>query len=110
MIPLRDVAAQAHLLGASQVVACLKIINDVLRELRADADAVLCAVDEEERCYVAAETQASIMEIWQTIVAAHASGNAIRPSTPSCAPPYAIEPAAPKLVRLDQTDDERAAG
>jgi hypothetical protein len=76
------------------VISCLKIINEALQQLRGDDDALLCAVDEEERCYVAAATQTCIQEIWQAIVAAHAHAFVATPIKASAAPPYAVGPVA----------------
>ena len=90
---LHDVAARAHLRSVQQVIACARIVNEALQQLRGDTDALLCAIDDEERCYVALETQAHIQEVWQAIVAAHTRAFAARPVRTSAAPPYAVAPA-----------------
>lgn len=108
MTHLSDIADRTHLQGASQVVACLKIINEALQELRNDADVVLCAVDDEERCYVALETQSSIRRMWQAIVAArvHAIA-ATKAMPPTCAPPYSVEVTqSSQAAPQDQTQDQ----
>jgi len=95
MASLADIAEHAHLQRVSQVVACLKIINDALQELRSDNDALLCAADEEERCYVSSTTQEAIHDVWREMVAAQAreapkAVAQVRAVAPSCAPPYSI--------------------
>ena len=95
MFRLRDIAVHAHLQGASQVLACLKILNQALQELRSDSDALLCAVDEEERCYIGAETQAAIREVWRAFVAAHEQMIPLKPIGTTAAPPYSTQTAAP---------------
>jgi len=90
---LHEVAARAHLRSPQQVIACVRILNEALQQLRSDGDALLCAVDDEERCYVALETQAHIQEVWQAIVAAHTQTLA-KPIRTSAAPPYAVAPAS----------------
>jgi hypothetical protein len=95
MFRLRDIAVHAHLQGASQVLACLKILNQALQELRSDSDALLCAVDEEERCYIGAETQAAIREVWRAFVAAHEQMIPLKSIATTAAPPYSTQTAAP---------------
>jgi hypothetical protein len=94
MFRLRDIAVHAHL-QASQVAASLKILNDALQELRSVRDVLLCAVDDEERCYIGAGTQVAIREVWQAFVAAHEQMTPVKPIAPSASPPYAIQPSSP---------------
>jgi hypothetical protein len=91
MFRLRDIAVHAHLQN-SQVAASLKILNDALQELRSDRDALLCAVDDEERCYIGAETQTAIREVWQAFVAAHERMIPVKPIAPTVSPPYSTQP------------------
>lgn len=93
MTTLHEISARAHLQAAPQVIACLRIINEALQQIRGDQDALLCSVDEEERCYIAFETQAHIQEVWQAILAAHEHAFASKPIETSCAPPYMVAPA-----------------
>jgi hypothetical protein len=95
MFRLRDIAIHAHLQGASQVLACLKILNQALQELRSNSDVLLCAVDEEQRCYIGPETQAAIREVWRAFVAAHEQMIPPRSITTTAAPPYAIQASTP---------------
>lgn len=95
MFRLRDIAVHAHLQGASQVVACLRILNEALQELRSDSEALFCAVDEEERCYIGTATQAAIREVWRAFVAAHEQTIPSKPITTTASPPYSIQTTAP---------------
>jgi hypothetical protein len=94
MFHLRDIAIHAHLQGG-QVAECLKLLNEALQELRSDRHVLLCAVDDEERCYISAETQAAIREVWRAFVAAHEQMIPVKPIMPSASPPYSIQPSAP---------------
>lgn len=94
MFRLRDIAVHAHLQGASQVVACVKILNQALQELRSDSDALVCAVDEEERCYIGAATQAAIREVWRAFVAAHEQ-TPVKSITTTASPPYSAQVSVP---------------
>ena len=69
---LPDILRHTRLQSVDQVVECLEVITDVLRRLRGDQQAMLCAVDRDGRCYVAEETAANILALWQDIVAAGA--------------------------------------
>jgi hypothetical protein len=110
MFRLRDIAAHAHLQSASQVGACAKILNEALQELRGDNDVLMCAVDDEERCYIGAETQAGIREVWRALVAAHEQMIAARPIAPTAAPPYAIQtPTPPQETLQDKPQDQNNA-
>lgn len=111
MSPLQAIATRAHLQAAPQVITCLKIINEALQQFRGNDDALLCAVDEEARCYVAAETQTHIQEMWRAIVAAHADASAARPIRATSAPPYTVGP-VPQLAdgAPDQTSEQLKAG
>lgn len=87
MRELAEIAQHARLEGVPQVIACLKIINDACRNIRGDEHGLLCAVDEEERCYVTSATSQLIRDLWQSFVA-------LTPQAPehlSCAPPYAVD-------------------
>lgn len=69
---LADILRHTRLQGTEQVVECLEVITEVLRRVRGDQDAMLCAVDRDGRCYVAEETAANILALWQEIVASRA--------------------------------------
>lgn len=69
---LTDILRHTRLQSVDQVVECLDVISDVLRRLRGDDNAMLCAVDRDGRCYVAEETAANILALWRDIVAARA--------------------------------------
>ena len=82
---LADILRHTRLQSADQVVECLELLTDALRRVRQDSDAMLCAVDRQGRCYVAEETAANILALWQDIVAARAL-------QPSAAAPASVVP------------------
>jgi len=111
MTTVHEIANHAHLQAAPQVLTCLKIINEALQQLKRDDDALLCAVDDEERCYVAAATQAHIQEVWQAVVTAHSHAFAGKPVSTTCAPPYAVGPVSvPPEVAQGQVDEQVETG
>jgi hypothetical protein len=83
---MADILRNTRLDSADQVLECLEMITEALRRLRQDDDAMLCAVDRQGRCYVAEQTAANILALWQDIVATRA----LQP-----APPPAVAPAVP---------------
>ena len=98
MASLAEISDRAHLQCASQVVACLKILNEGVQELRNDEDALLCAIDEEGRCYVATATRNGIHDIWRAMVSAQArdaskaAAQVRMAASATCAPPYSVAP------------------
>lgn len=80
---LADILRHTRLQTVDQVVECLEVITDVLRRIRRDGDAMLCAVDAEGRCYIAEETAANILALWRDIVAARALQPAESPDAPA---------------------------
>ncbi len=69
---MADLLRHTRLGSADQAVECLEVISDVLRRVRSDPEAMLCAVDRQGTCYVAEETAANIFALWQDVVAARA--------------------------------------
>lgn len=69
---LAEMLRHTRLESVSQVAECLDVINDALRQVRHDPQAMLCAVDREGRCFVAEATSRAVLTLWQGIVAAHA--------------------------------------
>jgi hypothetical protein len=64
---LVDILRHVRLQTLQEVQGCLQIINDAFRRVRADADAVLVALDDRGYCYVAEETQRSIAALWKEV-------------------------------------------
>ncbi|MDQ0391145.1 hypothetical protein [Labrys monachus] len=59
----------ARLQGPDQLAACLQVIDNVVRQLRNDPAAVLCAIDPRGYCIVASQTQQSIANVWMQLLA-----------------------------------------
>ena len=62
---------KTRLQNVAQVVACLEIINAAFGRVRGDATGTFCAFDHDGHCFIAPETQQSIMHLWQKLVASH---------------------------------------
>ncbi len=70
---LTDMQRHARLANAEQVKACLHVINDALRRVRNDDSAVFYGLDDRGYCFIAAETQRAIAQVWQQLVAERAA-------------------------------------
>lgn len=68
---LLDIAHHTRLQNIAQVIACLDIINQALCRIRGDVNARFCAFDEEGHCFIAQDTQQSILRLWQSVIANH---------------------------------------
>jgi len=66
---LADILRHTRLESVAQVIECLEVINDALRHVRRDPEALICAVDRDGRCFVAEATSRAILALWQGIVA-----------------------------------------
>lgn len=102
---LADILRHTRLQTTDQVVECLEMITEALRRVRNDDDAMLCAVDPQGRCYVAEQTAANILALWQDIVAARA----LQPAAPTAgadqpAPAFRIS-SAPDIAPLAAEHD-----
>jgi hypothetical protein len=68
---LIDMLNHTKLESIEQVVTCLEAINQALARVQHDANAKFCGFDGEGHCFIAPETQASIAQLWQSVIAAH---------------------------------------
>ncbi|MES2195704.1 MAG: hypothetical protein V4517_14900 [Pseudomonadota bacterium] len=66
---LLDIAHHARLQNVGQVIACLDIINKAFSRVCGDPEAVFCGFDREGHCFIALETQQSIVKVWRQVVA-----------------------------------------
>jgi hypothetical protein len=66
---LLDIAHHTRLANVAQVVACLDIINQAFSRVCGDATAKFCGFDREGHCFIAMETQQSILHLWQKVIA-----------------------------------------
>lgn len=65
---LVDIVNHTRLQNVGQVLACLRLINEVLRDVRCDPDATLYAIDQHGDCFIAAQTQEAILRVWLQVV------------------------------------------
>ena len=83
---LAEMLRHTRLESAAQVVQCLDVINDALRHVRQDPDALICAVDRDGRCFASEVTSHSVLTLWQGIVASRALQMPAKPESTSPAP------------------------
>ena len=65
---LLDIANHTRL-QVAQVMACLGIINEALCRVQRDSTARFCAFDQEGYCFIALQTQQSILHLWEEMIA-----------------------------------------
>jgi hypothetical protein len=68
---LTDVLHHTKLENIEEVMGCLEAINQALARVRHDTSTKFCDFDSEGHCFIASETQASIGQLWQSVIAAH---------------------------------------
>jgi hypothetical protein len=77
---LIDILHHSRLQNVGQVMTCLDAINQALTTLRGDAGARFCVFDNEGHCFVAPQTQQSILHLWQGVIASRqAAADGISP-------------------------------
>ncbi|MEJ0016149.1 MAG: hypothetical protein WDN25_06215 [Acetobacteraceae bacterium] len=69
---IAEMQRHARLQAPQQVVQCLDLLTQALRQVRGDANAAFCAMDNQGHCLVAETTMRSILRLWQEIVAQRA--------------------------------------
>lgn len=77
---LAEIQRHTRLSAVEQVLAALDVINDALRRLRGDPDAMLAVPDPSGVCFVADATSVNVLRLWQDIVAARALPSAADPA------------------------------
>ncbi|MFZ0837107.1 MAG: hypothetical protein WAM77_06625 [Xanthobacteraceae bacterium] len=65
---LADMLHHTRLQNLDQIINCLRVINEAVQQVRSDPDATLYALDRYGDCYVAAQTQQSILRLWLQVV------------------------------------------
>ena len=70
------------------MLEALELINQALRRVRRDPEALLCAFDRDGRCYVSEATSRAVLTLWRGIVAEHALGTQQAAAADSPAPAY----------------------
>lgn len=66
---LVDILRHTRLQSIEQVIGCLDAINQALCRVRGDTDIVFYGLDGQGFCFIAAQTQRSILQLWQQLVA-----------------------------------------
>lgn len=105
---LLDIAHHTRLPDASQVVACLDLINQTFSNVCGDETAKFCGFDREGHCFIALQTQQNILRLWQKVIASQQlglDGQRQAASTPS-AP---VTPGPQSQAAPQQTFDGREA-
>jgi hypothetical protein len=95
---LTDILRHARLQTLEQLAACLEAINAAVRSVRADEGATLYGMDQQGYCFIADETQRSILRVWQQLVMERGlmmPGPAPKQTTPRPVPIAATAPASP---------------
>jgi hypothetical protein len=84
---LLDILHHTRLQNVGQVIACLDAINEAFAKVRPDASERFCVFDNEGHCFIAPQTQQSILQLWQDLLARQhaASGEGISPVPPASA-------------------------
>jgi hypothetical protein len=66
---LIDILHQTRLENIEQVMECVELINEALAKVRQDGNVKFCDFDSEGHCFVTPETQASIAQLWRSLLA-----------------------------------------
>jgi hypothetical protein len=67
---LTDILRHTRLQTLEQVIACLDTISEAARRVRGVSDAPFYGLDNRGHCFISAQTQRSILHVWQQIIAA----------------------------------------
>jgi hypothetical protein len=99
---LVDILRHTRLQSIEQVIGCLDAINQAICRVRGDADIVFYGLDGQGFCFIAAQTQRSILRLWQQLVADPdlARGALGQPSEPSMVPPLGQKAERPGMPGL----------
>jgi hypothetical protein len=71
-----DILKHTRLQTVEQVIACLDTISAAVRRVRRDSSPTFYGLDSGGHCFISAQTQRSILQVWQQVIAArnlHAS-------------------------------------
>ena len=99
---LGDIQRGSRLHSPQQVIECLDILAQAVRQAKGDAEAAFYGLDNQGHCLIAESTMRSILRLWQEIVAQHqlqADAPAGPVAEPGTAPP-APDGAAPQSYRM----------
>jgi hypothetical protein len=65
---LVDILHHARLQYIEQVISCLDLITEALRQVRGVADATFYGLDDDGHCFIAAQTQQNIFRLWRDVI------------------------------------------
>lgn len=88
-----DIVRHARLETVEQVIACLDTISAAVRRVRGDSGAAFYGLDSGGHCFISAQTQRSILQLWQQVIAARRldastiHGSGVPSAEPGMAPP-----------------------
>jgi hypothetical protein len=88
-----DILRHTRLQAVEQVIACLDTISAAVRRVRGDSSAAFYGLDNGGHCFISAQTQRSILQIWQQVIAARnldastVDGSTVSSAEPGMAPP-----------------------
>jgi len=98
---LTDILRHTRLQALEQVIACLDAISAAARRIRGDSHAAFYGLDNQGHCFIATQTQRSILHVWQQIIAARNIGTSsvdgprVETSGISASEPAGAAPAVP---------------
>jgi hypothetical protein len=88
-----DILQHTRLQAVEQVIACLDTISAAVRRVRGDSTTVFYGLDSGGHCFISAQTQRSILPVWQQIIAARnldastVDASRVSSAEPGMAPP-----------------------
>jgi hypothetical protein len=97
---LLDILHHTRLQNVEQVMTCLDAINQALAAVRRDDSARFCGFDNQGHCLIAPQTQQSIFQLWQGLVARQQAASDAEgvSASPSPAPRTGNGAPAPKFM------------
>jgi hypothetical protein len=104
---LLDIAHHTRLQNVNQVLACLEIINEALGRIRADQSARFCIFDRDGHCFIAQQTQQSILRLWQEVIANQQL--AAKSAPPAAMPEGGVPPLDPAFNEMAGQSSTAAA-
>ncbi|MEW6640362.1 MAG: hypothetical protein AB1586_07635 [Pseudomonadota bacterium] len=92
---LVDIMHHARLQSVAEVIACLDMINQALRQVRNDQAAAFCGFDQDGHCFIATETRQNITQLWRSVVESRRASTDTRASSPAFAAGEAVAAMSP---------------
>jgi hypothetical protein len=83
---LLDILHHTRLQNVEQVMTCLDAINQALAAVRRDPSARFCGFDNQGHCLIAPQTQQSVFQLWQGLLAQQQAASNGDGASPTLAP------------------------